>query len=332
MKHWAVYNKILIFIIGGVIGLILGIYYKSQGTLSSPIDVRENSSKYSFINPLLFSRVSKGFYSSEYQVLNDQVTSSISSLINTQSANDISVYFRDLNTGHWTGVNEDRKYHPSSMLKVLGMMSYFRRAEEETGILSRKFYYKTDTDLGQYYKPRYVLQTGFYTIDQLIQQMIVYSDNTVLNILDSEDKNNDFSKIYHTFQLPLVKNIDDIDGFMSPRSYSALFRTLYSATYLSRDDSEKALKLLTTTDFSRGIVAGVPKGISIAHKFGEHTYELTDGEMAKKELHDCGIVYYPQNPYLVCIMTSGSDFPSLEKVISSLSKVVYDYVDKGVKK
>lgn len=323
------FNKILIFIIGLLVGLASGLYFKSTENIVPPIDIRENSSKYSFINPLLFSRVSKKFYTAEYQILNEQLQLYIDDLVNNHDANIASVYFRDLNTGHWTGVNEDRKYHPSSMLKVLGMMSYFRREEEESGILSKKLYYQTRSDSGQYYKIQHTLQTGFYSIDQLIHQMIVYSDNTVLKILDNEDKDNLFNKVYHTFQLPLAKNADDVDGFMSPRSYSALFRILYSATYLSRDDSERVLKLLSTTDFDKGIVAGIPNGIPIAHKFGEHTYELTGGEVANRELHDCGIVYYPQHPYLICIMTEGYDFSRLEQVISSLSKAVYDYVDKN---
>lgn len=328
-------NKSIIFAISIVcltIGWLFGARYAPQEDVNPPSDVRENSPKYSFINPLLFSRSSKNFFTAEFQSLNDSLQASITSIVKANMATSVSVYFRDLNTGHWTGINEDKTYHPSSMLKVLGLMSYLRKAEEDPSFLSKKLYYKAEVDQGQHYAPQHILSTGLHTVDELLEQTIKYSDNAVLNILDASDKDNIFNKAYHTFELPLASNVDDIDGFMSPRSYSALFRTLYNGTYLSRDDSEKALQLLTQTDFNVGLVAGLPAGVPVAHKFGEHTYGLANDQIVRRELHDCGIVYYPGHPYLICVMTEGADFSSLEKAISSLSKTVYMYVDKNINK
>lgn len=312
------------------IGVMLGMRDVPNNAISPPVEVRENSSEYSLINPLLFSRVSKKFYVEEFRTFNDLISQTIQSNIDNQKAEEISIYFRDLNTGHWTGINEDTRYRPSSMLKVLAMMSYFRNAESIPNFLSQEFYYTGEKDPKQYYEPTHTLSPGFHSIDQLIEQMIVYSDNSVLDIFAKEDSNSIYNEAYQTLQLPLV-DIEDINGFMSPRSYSATFRTLYNATYLSRTLSEKALKLLTKTDFKKGLVQGLPKNIIVAHKFGENTYDVSDKKMSNRELHDCGIIYYPQHPYLLCIMTKGFDFPDLEKVISGLSKIVYDYVDKKVK-
>jgi hypothetical protein len=64
----------------------------------------------------------------------------------------------------------------------------------------------------------------------------------------------------------------------------------------------------------------------VAHKFGEHRNATVSGEIAETELHDCGIIYYPEHPYFLCIMTKGENLPSLESVISSASKLVYTYV------
>jgi hypothetical protein len=43
----------------------------------------------------------------------------------------------------------------------------------------------------------------------------------------------------------------------------------------------------------------------------------------ERQLHDCGIVYAPGKPYLICIMTRGSDFKRLSPVIAQISKQVY---------
>jgi hypothetical protein len=42
------------------------------------------------------------------------------------------------------------------------------------------------------------------------------------------------------------------------------------------------------------------------------------------QLHDCGIVYFPDNPYIICVMTRGDDVNELAPVVAHISKMVYD--------
>jgi hypothetical protein len=70
----------------------------------------------------------------------------------------------------------------------------------------------------------------------------------------------------------------------------------------------------------------------VSHKFGVRNI-LADGakptdEPTARELHDCGIIYYPNNPYFLCVMTRGKDFPTLEGVIKDISKIAWDEVSK----
>jgi hypothetical protein len=88
--------------------------------------------------------------------------------------------------------------------------------------------------------------------------------------------------------------------------------------------SEKALELLTREDFPQGIAAGIPKGIPLAAKFGEFEEETGKKE---KQLHEFGIVYHPKGPYILGIMTKGSDFTLQANVISAISALVYQEVD-----
>ena len=48
------------------------------------------------------------------------------------------------------------------------------------------------------------------------------------------------------------------------------------------------------------------------------------GGTPEHELHDCGIVYYPEHPYFLCVMTRGGDRPKLAAAIADVSKVAYD--------
>ena len=98
---------------------------------------------------------------------------------------------------------------------------------------------------------------------------------------------------------------------------------MFNASYLSRESSERGLAYLAHSDFQNGLVAGVPQGITVAHKFGERV-----SANGAKQLHDCGIVYYPTRPYLLCVMTRGDDFSKLTEVIQSVSRIVYQSVDE----
>ena len=47
-----------------------------------------------------------------------------------------------------------------------------------------------------------------------------------------------------------------------------------------------------------------------------------------KQLHDCGIVYYPKHPYLLCVMTRGDSFEYLDDTIRDISHLVYQEVNE----
>jgi beta-lactamase class A len=287
------------------------------------VQIRENSAKYHYINPLLYTNNPE--QDPEYTPLKKLLDTYTANAKRDGLADSISVYFRDLDHGYWTGIDEDTTYIPASLLKVFVMISYLKEAESTPAIISRKLSYTAEVDPGQYYKPEHPLGTGSYTIRELINEMITNSDNAALNLLLNKGSNQTFTEAYTALQLPPVPaNSKDVVDYMSPKSYSALFRILYNASYLSRTASDNALKLLSETTFNNGLVAGVPTGLTVAHKFGEHSVLAQDNSVYSRELHDCGIVYLPKNPYFLCVMTKGAEFPKLEQVISSISKITYD--------
>lgn len=64
-------------------------------------------------------------------------------------------------------------------------------------------------------------------------------------------------------------------------------------------------RMLKDSEFRGGLVAGVPSNIMVAHKFGES--KLNN----EKQFHDCGIVYFPKNQYLLCVMSRSSIMETL---------------------
>jgi len=125
--------------------------------------------------------------------------------------------------------------------------------------------------------------------------------------------------------LPEIESVTELN-FMPISNYSMIFRVLFGSTYLTRAYSEKALEVLTRTQYKDGIVSGVPKDMLVAHKFGVKKV-LETGTLGSAELHDCGVVYYPNHPYLLCVMTRGKDFAELQSTIGEISKTAYKALD-----
>ena len=299
----------------------------ADATIPLPVEYRKNTTpEYPMINPLIFIDTDQRFFT-EFDYIDAKIDSFIKDATRSNKVTSMSVYFRDMNSGHWTGVNVDEKYEPSSMTKVAVLISYLRVAIQDRSFLSKNLYYSGQDQTGQYYTATSSLSAGYHSIKEIMDRMIVDSDNVAATLLVSNNLEQ-FKSVYEDFRLPSPPDNGRVQDYMSAKSYSVVFRSLYNASYLLRVLSEQALELLTKTTFMKGLVAGIPSNLVIAHKFGEHTYALSDGTPITRELHDCGIIYYPNHPYFLCVMTKGRDFPSLEKIISGISKLTYDYVNE----
>lgn len=313
---------VLIFVLVAF-GICINYIRTLKASVPAPSELlRENSSKYRLINPLLLAGDKFDNSVTEYIVLHEKINSYIRQIKGKNGITDVSVYFRDLNTAKWTGINEEDKYAPGSMLKVAVVLGYLKYGEHNPSILDQRYYYKPVVDPGQFYTPQAMLKEGNQRVGDLIKNMIINSDNAATLLLIDKNKQA-VNDVYQDLKLPLPEGAID---FMSAKSYSVLFRVLYNGTYLTKDLSEQSLTLLTLTAFKDGLVAGVPEGTIVAHKFGEHTNDLPDVHSVH-ELHDCGIIYPKErSPYFLCVMSRGSEFKSLEGVISGISKLVYEHV------
>jgi beta-lactamase class A len=233
---------------------------------------------------------------------------------------EIAIYFRDLNNGPWFGVDEGAAFAPASLLKVPVMMAILKQAEEEPKLLETRI---SDSDPSssrdQMIAPKKHVEPGRpYTVRELLELMIASSDNRAYDLLAAFLDRKVFSRVFEDLNVPLV-DLDARDANLTVKQYATFFRILYNASYLSRGMSQKALEILSRSDFREGIVAGVAPGTVVANKFGER-------EMAGEtlvQLHDCGIVYYPQRPYVLCVMTRGDSIKRLAPAIREASALIY---------
>ncbi len=318
-----IYRHVAIYLAFFTLGALSAYpFYKNFNASVHYQTIREDVSGYQFIKPFLVTddtHLKPNGSASLSAKLSDIIDQSKSEDL----ATDASVYYRDFNTSTWVGVNESDNYEPSSLVKIITLIAYLKIAEQDSEILNQELQYRYHEDPGQTYKPKTRLSDGPHSVKELLIEMIIDSDQDAMKILNSyrPDK---IAQVFKDLQLPLPTAIS-ID-YMSAEIVSRIFRVLINATYLTRSYSEEALKLLSFTTFNQGIVAGVQASTTISHKFGEHTFVDPQGKLLWRELHDCGIVYYPNHPYLLCVMTKGTDFVKLESVIEKISSAVYSSI------
>lgn len=327
--EWSKVHRTVLLQVGGIflalliasIGFAAGMSFQSRAQETDGDDQVFNREvgSYKYISPLLDCG-----YPSEKSSL--EIKTAIESRIAKEKAaghvNHVSVYFRDLNNGPWVGVDSRELFSPASLMKVPLLIAYLRWEEEEPGVLAQKIVYQNPVEtLEQNIVGQTELQLhSEYRVDQLLELMITESNNVALSLLSDHIGVRFLDETYKKLGVNLAGIDKNPTGdSISVVQYATFFRVLFNASYLSSQMSEKALSILTKTKFMDGIKAGLPDSIEVAHKFGERQFTNT----GEKQLHDCGIVYVPEKPYLLCVMTRGNDFAAMAQTISGISADIY---------
>lgn len=327
---------ILSFICGAALsGVIVALAY-SQVKPQTLTPVRQSDiepgSAYTFTDPLI-GFASSNIESPEYDALEADVQSYIAGQKNSGLVA-ASVYFRDINQSKGFTINPNELYYPASLYKVPVMMTYYEIAQEDPSILSQTLTYNGATNLNDIEEVRSPVQLSpgtSYTVEELIEHMIRYSDNNaaqlLLDNLSATNHYQDYLNLFANLGIS-TSTVDETADTLMVGKYPIFLRTLYNATYLDRDYSEKALQLLSETDFTEGIESGVPNGVLVAQKFGETTVASGTTDIGK-ELSNCGIVYFPDHPYILCVMTKGSgdNVKGLESNLAAISGMVYQKME-----
>jgi beta-lactamase class A len=236
-----------------------------------------------------------------------------------------SVYFRDLNAGRWVGAKENEQFRPASLFKLPLLIAYYKSADRDPSVLEAKILLEDSvkTDPAEITSP--LVRGKLYTAAELLDAMIIYSDNDALNALLTRVNGDILNNVFDDLGLKEPEGDSAREYTISPSDYSLFLRVLFNGTYLSRERSEAALALLSKATYKKAIVAGVPEDIRVSHKYGEHgIYE--NNELVGYGLSDCGIVYAESSPFIACVFTEGKDLTLLQKSIASLSALMYDHI------
>lgn len=294
-------------------------YTRTHGQNSSE-SVPQRLSGYKHISPLIACDVSSDIQYNKFQPFKNEITTTINSHINAGDVEKVGVYFRELNSGHWVGINENELFWPASLMKVPTMISVLKNVELDPAVLQAKILYKNsrdENDTERIKASQRAVSGNLYSVEDLLALMIRFSDNNSVFALSRVFTKEQLIDVFTDTGVAFPTGDNQDADYMSPKTYSYFFRLLFNASYINRSLSEYALSLLTQTEYKQGLAAGVPSTIEVAHKFGEQD------RGSDKQLHDCGIVYYPNHPYLLCVMTKGKTYDRMAETIKSISQTVY---------
>lgn len=235
-----------------------------------------------------------------------------------------SIYFRELNDGPSIGVNRSVGYVPASLLKLPTLIAVLKRAERDPSFLERRVVFtglRDDNDLIAFRPPGNLEPGQSYRVVELCRRMVRFSDNNATGLLNELIPRTEQDEALRG--LGVLPEMVAREGRLTVRTVSSFLRVLYNASYLSREHSETALQMLSEAYFRDGIIRGVPDDVRVCSKYGE----AAPGPNIV-QLHEFAIVYHNRRPYLLGVMTQGSDFTRLAGFIRDTSRLVYEEVER----
>jgi len=313
MTRWPRHTIIVIFAISVLANILLTGYLFFSPKRILPLSKKETQTTFNYLAPRIFA---------ENQ--NDVLINFIDLRTKLQAyvkpiPDRIGVFFEYLPSGTGIGINEKEEYLVASLLKVPVAMAAYEsiitgKLKEDTMLTLDK------SHLDPYFGPLWQEGPGYrLTLMEAISRMLQQSDNTAARVIFDSLPPGAVENIFDQLDIPKV--INENQPVVTPKNYASILKSLYLSSILPKEQSQKLLAILTQTDFNDRIVAGIPHGIPVAHKIGFHTYPNLDQSIYT----DCGIVYAPSRPFILCIMVQSSEDHAL-RYMKDIASMVYTYV------
>ena len=235
----------------------------------------------------------------------------------TKNLTDASVYYFDFATLDWFGINTEKQFIPGSLMKIATGIALLKRSETQPEILQKRLVFTEADNLHVAQTLTHeTLQIGAtYTVTDLLERMLSHSDNHATFLLNKICGIDALRKTYNDFNVEMPRSAD---YKITLHQYVRFFKALFYATYLSQANSSKVLEYLSHSSFKNGMEGKLKddSGLIMSHKFGERDYN------GIYELHDVGIVYKNESPYLLGIMAKGKNRPELEMFIGAVAEAI----------
>ena len=298
------------------VNVILGFLFLSRD--NSPTSPASSQAKndYPYISPRVFVEETNDIIIN-FNPLRQALRSYVQN-----SGEEIQIYFEYLPSGSSIGVNDQEPFLAASLFKIPVAMAVMRSISEgkidENKILTIEEKH-IDKRFGNLWKKG---AGAKLSVTEALEASLIESDNTATNLLKDAVPLESIADVLNTLDFPRLSKTDE-ESEVTVKNYSTILKSLYLSSYLRFEDSNQILDILTKTDFKDRLESGLPQGIAFAHKIGEYEGKTPDSTVYS----DCGIVYLPKKPYLLCVAVEGETKEFMHNVMKSVSQTIFGYVN-----
>jgi len=253
----------------------------------------------------------------------------------TASGADVAVYFKTLDGKAEWSVRPDDVFHAASTMKIPVLIELFHQVQQGKVKLDDKIVLKNEFHSiadGSPYQLRaaddseadvYKAEGQARTLGELCELMITVSSNFATNLIIEKLGVENIRATVHALGadgVVVLRGVEDAKAFEKGLNNTAtahglaiLLEAIAQEKAVDAASSQEMIAILKRQKFNEGIPAGLPLGISVAHKTGEIT----------KIHHDAAIVF-AKRPYVLVILVRGlADTKQSAALMADISRQIY---------
>jgi beta-lactamase class A len=226
-----------------------------------------------------------------------------------------SVVVHNLADGRYAAVNESEVYYAASTFKAAVLLEAYRQRDAgkldfAKEVVVEDKYVMNDLGTLEYLE---IAVNDRITIADAVRGMIVVSDTPLANLLTDQLGSNNVDATIRSVGASTM-TVNDRALPVTALDLTQLMTAIAAGQGVSAASRDEMLSYLAQEWFTNGIVAGVPNGTTLAHKSGN----------LSGATHDAAVVWGPDGPYAITVLTDGSGAWS---PISAVSAAVWHYFE-----
>lgn len=258
----------------------------------------------------------------DYSYVVDAISDKVRGVFSNIKGN-YSVAFKDISQNDTLLINSN-KASAASTIKIYVMIESYNQIQKEKLLLNDKIILSDAMKVGGSGIIQNELSGTQFTIKELIELMMVESDNTAANILIDKLGMNNINKTIKSLgcaDTELNRKMMDtdalnnrIDNYTSVNDLNLTLNKLYNGECVNNKYDNEMLDIMKKHQLKSKIPNKLPEGTVVAHKSGE-----MDGIE-----NDAAIVYTDKGAYILCVLTNSGTSNEQVMAISDISRKIYD--------
>ena len=258
----------------------------------------------------------------KYKDLRDSLNDKVAERFNPVEGK-YALAFKDLNQSDMLSINNEKTVS-ASVIKIYIMIEAYNQIKNGKIYLSDVVTLKNDMKAEGSGIILNQPEGTKYTVQELIDLMMLKSDNTAANIIIDMigmNKINDRIKALGCINTELNRKMMDqnaintgIENYTSVEDLCLTFTKLYNSQCIDDEYDKYMLDLMKKNEAKSKIPNKLPNGVEVANKSGEYTGVQ----------NDAGIVFTDKGAYVICVTTEKGNEENQVNAISDISKEIYD--------